>query len=76
MRLQAYLDGENIGYADFGKLRDPVIPRVSVRQWARGDRFPKDPAILDWIATATGYQVTAADFVAHAMEKRADGVPA
>lgn len=70
MRLAAYLVKKKLTYAAFGRLRDPAVPRVTVRQWALGQRFPTDPADLLWLGTITNGRVTAADFVSHAMEVR------
>lgn len=71
MRLSVYLSQEKLSPAAFGALRSPATHRSTIRQWAEGSRFPKDPSDLAWVESVTGGKVTPADFVAHALELRA-----
>lgn len=74
MRLSQYLFEKNLGYSAFGKLipapSGAPTPRVTVRQWSLGLRFPSDPAVLVQIEAVTGGLVTAKDFADHVAEQR------
>lgn len=70
MKLKAYLERENLGFAAFGRLCVPPIPRVTIRQYALELRFPSSAKVFKAIQLASGGCVTANDFVAPVADAR------
>lgn len=59
MKLQSYLDQENLSHEAFGKLVG--ASEFGVRKWARGERTPR-PDAMRKIVEATKGEVGPADF--------------
>lgn len=60
MKLAAYLERKELTYAAFGRL--VALPRVTIRQYALGQRTEISRVNLKKIVLATKGQVTANDF--------------
>lgn len=68
MKLEKYLSTRKIKQPAFADLLG--VSQVTISRYIRDERFP-DPEMIGRIATATGNDVTVADWYAQAAEARA-----